>query len=84
MLPHWWRFFCVIMQKNLLLVEETNARFYEMMDAMRREEARLPHVSVGYARFQPEHNNIEDTVSEADAMMYRCKEQHKAAKQKSS
>lgn len=43
----------------------------------REQETRLPYVSIGYVFFEPESDNIQDAVAEADKMMYKYKEKHR-------
>ena len=37
----------------------------------------MPSVSIGYADFNPNSQNIQDAIEEADKMMYRFKEEYK-------
>lgn len=37
----------------------------------------MPSVSIGYADFNPDSQNIKDAIEEADKMMYRVKEEYK-------
>lgn len=66
--------FCVILNRGLDTVEELNGRFLRTMEQLMKKEPRLPGVSIGYAYFDPESSNVEDTVAEADQMMYQQKQ----------
>ena len=72
--------FCVLLERELDWVEAMNARFFEMLAAKRKQEPRLPYVSIGYVHYDPATNNVEDAVAEADQMMYRYKAAHRQAR----
>lgn len=69
--------FCVILTKRMDEIETLNTEFFEKMESLRKDEKRLPHVSIGYAYFNPESGNMRTTIEEADQMMYRYKEQNR-------
>ena len=69
--------FCVILTKELDRVEEINGNFFAEIIRLREKEKRLPYVSIGYTYYDPENQNIQDVVQEADQMMYQYKEDHR-------
>jgi diguanylate cyclase (GGDEF)-like protein len=69
--------FCVILTKNLDSIEDLNSNFFNSMTELRKEEERMPSVSIGYASFDPVYQSIEDVIADADAMMYRFKSLHR-------
>lgn len=66
--------FCVILDRNTEKIGELTNRFIQEIVARRKEEPRLPRVSVGYVLFDTSVRNINDAISEADTQMYRAKE----------
>lgn len=68
--------FCVVVTKNLDQIRNINGSFLQKVGELKEKEARMPGVSVGYAYFNPENQNIRDVVEEADQMMYRNKIQN--------
>lgn len=70
--------FCVVLTRNTEAVESLNGRFLADLETQRGKEPHLPTVSVGYVRFDPLNDTVEDAMAEADQMMYRCKEKHHA------
>jgi len=68
--------FCVIQTKKTEQVDAVNTDFFARMTQSRKKEARMPYVSIGYVPFDPEENNIQDALREADAMMYKYKKEH--------
>jgi diguanylate cyclase (GGDEF)-like protein len=69
--------FCVILKKNLESVEELNSMFFGALSEVRKQEPRFPLVSLGYVQFDPNNNNLEDAVHEADQMMYKNKHERR-------
>lgn len=69
--------FCVILTKNTDQVKQINQGFYDAMADLRNRESRMPFVSIGYAFYDPENQNVRDCVGEADQMMYLDKEKRK-------
>lgn len=69
--------FCVIMTKNVQNVSSANEIFKNTMAKMRSYDEKLPYVSIGYAHFYPENDNILTTIEEADKMMYADKSRRK-------
>lgn len=65
--------FCVILTDRLDNIEELNHNFFMAIQKLRSTDNDLPTVSVGYAYYDPENNNIQDVISEADLMMYHYK-----------
>lgn len=69
--------FCVILKHQLDEVELLNTEFETAMAWKRKKDVRLPFVSVGYAKFEPEKTDMESCIKEADKMMYIRKKQRK-------
>lgn len=65
--------FCVVLLDRLGEVEQLNHDFFMAVQELREREERTPSVSIGYARYDPKHSNIQDVVAEADRMMYEYK-----------
>lgn len=65
--------FCVILKKELQAVEELNSRFFQALSEEREKEPRLPFVSVGYAEYTPDKEDLEEVIHKADIKMYRYK-----------
>lgn len=70
--------FCVILNRNLDSVTMLNHAFAERMNKEREKDKRIPYVSVGHAFFDPEKNDIESAVNEADKQMYYWKQKRKS------
>lgn len=69
--------FCVILKEKLDRVEEFDNAFATELSRQRKNDARLPFVSVGYAMFDPKETDMETCVKEADSMMYEQKHKKK-------
>ena len=67
----------VIMFAN---VDALNESFDQSIRQLRKEDYRMPNVSIGYAYYDPCENNIQDAIREADEMLYRNKEKHDAVR----
>lgn len=65
--------FCVIMKTGLEKVEELNYQFTRAIEALRKEDERMPGVSIGYAFYDHASSHIQTVIEEADAMMYKNK-----------
>ncbi len=72
--------FCAILKTHLDDVNTLNHNFFYAIKELREKEKRLPGVTVGYAYYDPDNQNIQDVVSEADAMMYKYKKMRKSKK----
>ncbi len=72
--------FCVILTSHLNEVNTLNHDFFYLVKELREKEKRFPGVTVGYAYYDPENQNIQDVVNEADAMMYKYKKIRKNKK----
>lgn len=72
--------FCVILTSHLDDVNTLNHDFFYSIKELREKEKRLPGVTVGYAYYDPDNQNIQDVVNEADAMMYKYKKMRKNKK----
>ena len=72
---HSYRFggdeFCVTMDIRYSdITEELISNFLRSLDGIRKKEPRLPHISVGYAFFDPANEEVENALDRADSMMY--------------
>lgn len=65
--------FCVILKKDLEEIKLLNTEFEIAMALKRKQDIRIPFVSVGYAMFDPKETDIESCVKQADEMMYKTK-----------
>lgn len=71
--------FCAIITRNIGSVEDMNRKFLEAVNDLKKEESRMPSVSVGYAYYDPENQSVEDAFADADKMMYEYKAVHHSA-----
>lgn len=71
--------FCVIAQISDMAAERYLSSFLHDLEARRAKNEHLPHVSVGYACFDPVRNSVEDVIERADQMMYYYKRKLKSA-----
>ncbi|MGO5542984.1 diguanylate cyclase domain-containing protein [Blautia sp. HCP3S3_H10_1] len=65
--------FCVLLEKKLNSVDELNQKLKDKLDELRKNDKRIPYVSIGYIFFNPEKTDVESAIKEADAQMYRVK-----------
>lgn len=65
--------FCVILTNHQEEVEQMNEKFLEKISEKRKETPKLPTVSIGYAYYNPDNQNFQDVIEEADKMMYAFK-----------
>lgn len=65
--------FCVIAQISDMAAEKYLSSFLHELTVRRAKNERLPHVSAGYACFDPVRNSVEDVIERADQMMYYYK-----------
>lgn len=70
--------FCVILHRGQDKIEKLNEEFLKRVSEKKRGNSNLPTVSVGYAYYDPDNQNIQDAVAEADKMMYEFKAARKA------
>ena len=71
--------FCVIISSSKNSVIELNQQFVEELSAIRAEDERIPHVSMGYAFYDYGIPNISSVVAKADRMLYENKAKKKEA-----
>lgn len=69
--------FCVLMHRNLDQIETINEAIRRDLNILRETDPHLPGVSIGYAYYDWNYQNIRDVIEEADQMMYRKKERRK-------
>lgn len=70
--------FCVIAQISDTAAEKYLSEFLRELTAQRVKNEHLPHVSVGYACFNPALGSVEDAIKRADRMMYHYKRKSKS------
>lgn len=70
--------FCVIAQISDTAAEKYLSEFLRELTARRVKKEHLPHVSVGYACFNPVLGSVEDAIKRADRMMYHYKRKRKS------
>ena len=70
--------FCVIAQISDTAAEKYLSEFLRKLTARRVKNEHLPHVSVGYACFNPVLGSVEDAIKRADRMMYHYKRKRKS------
>ena len=70
--------FCVIAQISDTAAEKYLSEFLRELTARRVKNEHLPHVSIGYACFNPVLGSVEDTIKRADRMMYHYKRKRKS------
>lgn len=73
--------FCVIVTRDQGNVEKMNGDFLAAIEKLKKSESRMPSVSIGYAYYDPENQNIQDAIAEADKMMYEFKAAHRENKE---
>ncbi len=71
--------FCVILRKNLDNTEALNASFLARIEELKKEDNRMPFVSIGYAEFDPKTQTMKETLENADKKMYEAKRKRKSA-----
>lgn len=68
--------FCVAVTKNMEDIDGFNRAICQKLEEHRKEDPKLPTISIGYAYYDHNYENILDTIEEADRIMYL----HKNAK----
>lgn len=69
--------FCAVLPGDDPQIEQIDRAFLQELARQREQEPRLPYVSIGYARYDPGTDRIEDAAEKADQMMYRYKAAHR-------
>ena len=69
--------FCVIQRRDLDATDAMISRFIGRLRVLRKKDARTPYVSMGYTRYAPGQESMEQALRRADAMMYRYKQRHR-------
>ena len=69
--------FCMITKRTVDEIEEVNSKYFSYLEQRRKNEARLPYVSLGYVFYNPQADTIEEAYEEADKMTYQFKKEHK-------
>lgn len=72
--------FCVILPKKRRDMTALQILLKINLNDLRNSDAslQLPTVSLGFSYYKPTYGTIEDTIREADDMMYECKKKHHA------
>lgn len=65
--------FCVILTQKEELIEDINQDFLDEIMQKKKKENRFPTVSIGYAGYNPDSQNIQEALENADKMMYEYK-----------
>lgn len=73
-----WRYFFSIILSEFLKNRVALQEFLRELTARRVKNEHLPHVSVGYACFNPVLGSVEDAIKRADRMMYHYKRKRKS------
>ena len=72
--------FCVILNKKSFKSDEDIIRicqkFQKMLEELRLHEPLLPNVSFGHKVFDGNQKYLKQNIEEADAMMYKIKQEH--------
>lgn len=69
--------FCVILKKDLEQIDLLNTEFLTAMSWRRKQDIRIPFVSVGYAMYDSKKTDMESCIKQADEMMYKIKHKKK-------
>ena len=75
---------CAILKGKRTDIDDMNSHLFNRLDELRKSDERLPHVSVGYAYYEPDKKSVEEAFAEADEMMYHYKERAKALRAEQS
>ena len=68
--------FCVIMYKQLNMLERLNRKFEYAVSRLRESDLSLSGVAVGYSYYDEKKANIKAVIEEADEMMYQNKHEN--------
>jgi len=69
--------FCVILNSEESSIIAQNKQFFAAMEEHRKTDSHFPHISLGYAQYDPSQGNVQDTEQAAISMMYHNKERNK-------
>ena len=69
--------FCVVVTKRLEEIDLLNSSVNQTLAQLRKEDHRLPTISLGYAYYDQNYENVLDSIEEADRMMYLHKKEKK-------
>jgi len=69
--------FCVIFDSADYPVTELNSAFFAAMQSHRETDEHFPYISLGFAKYDPAGENVDNAVRNADSIMYRYKERNK-------
>lgn len=65
--------FCVILKNNIENLEILNEKFTSAINEIKKEDSRMPGVSLGYSCYDAAASDIQNVIQEADAMLYKNK-----------
>lgn len=68
--------FCVIVTRAGVDIDALITKYIRQIVDLRRDDPRMPCVSMGYTHFDPAVETIDSAVKRADDMMYRYKRRH--------
>ncbi len=69
--------FCVILDSGESSIDGLNEQFFAATKEYREMDPRFPHISLGYARYEPSQGNVQAAEQAAASAMYRNKERNK-------
>ncbi len=70
-------FSVILRSKECSSIDNLNEQFLAEMTKHREEDKNFPYISIGYARYDPSAQDINDVVRKADSALYRYKERNK-------
>ena len=62
--------FCIVLTKELDQIDNFNRNVKQQLEQLRKQDNRLPTISIGYAYYDQNCGNVMDSITEADHMMY--------------
>lgn len=71
--------FCVVLTKELEQIDYFNRDMKQQLEQLRKQDNRLPTISIGYAYYDQNCGNVMDSIRKADHMMYVHKNKIKEA-----
>lgn len=74
--------FCVVLTEKLEQFDDSNKNINQKLEQLRKQDGRLPTISIGYAYYDQNCDNAMDSIAEADRMMYVHKNETKEEKSK--
>ncbi|MDD6881850.1 MAG: hypothetical protein PUE18_09815, partial [Firmicutes bacterium] len=62
-----------ILKNNIENLETLNEKFTSAINEIKKEDSRMPGVSLGYSCYDAAASDIQNVIQEADAMLYKNK-----------